>query len=504
MTAEARRERVYGAPQGYSLDGYNRVFTADPGEHTVELAAGSIEGALPRELVGARYLLNGPARLKIGGHLMHPFDGNGFVRSFRVRDDGGVSYRSRFVETDAWRAERSAKAPVFRGIGTKIPGGMLANARASAAKNVANTTLYTWGDTLYAGWEGGAPHALDLETLRTEGKETFHGAIEGQAFLAHTRVDEERGVLAGLSPQMGRTTTLVFREFDAQRREVRKSTYAHDAGLFAHDFVMTKNWYVLGGNALSVNVQRFLAYKLGRATLMNVIEANAAAPGAVLLVPRDPSSGRAAVKAVLDGPFFVVHHANAYENDSGDVVLDTCATSELSFEHIFGYVSHDAPLDPRHTSHKPVTRLQRVVIDPRTGRAKRTVRSSHGFDFPRVHPAREGQRHRYVVGGSFSRAEYTGPFDALACADMDDPEKPVDRWHAGHDVYVGEPVFAPRPGADPSDELDGWVLAVTYEAGAMRSCLCVFDARDIAKGPVARVPAPALFPYGFHGAFVAA
>lgn len=57
---------------------------------------------------------------------------------------------------------------------------------------------------------------------------------------------------------------------------------------------------------------------------------------------------------------------------------------------------------------------------------------------------------------------------------------------------------------DPRDERDGWVLAVTYEGANERSRLCVFDARAIEKGPIARIPAPAMFPYGFHGAFVPA
>jgi all-trans-8'-apo-beta-carotenal 15,15'-oxygenase len=63
---------------------------------------------------------------------------------------------------------------------------------------------------------------------------------------------------------------------------------------------------------------------------------------------------------------------------------------------------------------------------------------------------------------------------------------------------VQEPIFAARPGGTAED--DGWVLQVVNDAGAETSKLHIFEAQDIAKGPVASI----LFegehlPPGLHG-----
>ena len=68
--------------------------------------------------------------------------------------------------------------------------------------------------------------------------------------------------------------------------------------------------------------------------------------------------------------------------------------------------------------------------------------------------------------------------------------------------YGGEPVFVPRPGA--SDEDDGWVLTMVYDARRDRSALEVLDARAIDAGPVATCHFDHAIPFGFHGAWVGA
>ncbi len=64
-----------------------------------------------------------------------------------------------------------------------------------------------------------------------------------------------------------------------------------------------------------------------------------------------------------------------------------------------------------------------------------------------------------------------------------------------------EPVFVAAPGAAAEDE--GWVLALIFEPGAWRTSLAIFDAADVAAGPVAtiRLPAGATLPPGLHGSW---
>ena len=48
-------------------------------------------------------------------------------------------------------------------------------------------------------------------------------------------------------------------------------------------------------------------------------------------------------------------------------------------------------------------------------------------------------------------------------------------------------------------EGDGWLTAVIWRAGENRSDLAIFEAQDIAKGPIGVAQMPRRVPFGFHG-----
>ena len=62
-----------------------------------------------------------------------------------------------------------------------------------------------------------------------------------------------------------------------------------------------------------------------------------------------------------------------------------------------------------------------------------------------------------------------------------------------------EPVFAPRPGT--TDEDDGWLLSVEYQAEQHSSRLVILDAKDPERGPIATAQLTQHVPQGFHGSF---
>jgi carotenoid cleavage dioxygenase len=55
------------------------------------------------------------------------------------------------------------------------------------------------------------------------------------------------------------------------------------------------------------------------------------------------------------------------------------------------------------------------------------------------------------------------------------------------------------PRRDDAAEGDGWVLSVLWRGNEARSDLAVFEATDIAKGPVALAHLSNKVPAGFHG-----
>ncbi|MCB9758463.1 MAG: carotenoid oxygenase family protein [Alphaproteobacteria bacterium] len=488
---------------GPTVEGYNAVVLADPGELDVEIPTSRIEGRVPAALVGSTWLLNGPARTRVGDWTMHPFDGHGFVRRLRFTEGGGATLRARFVRTPAFEAEAARGEPVYLGLGSLVAPPTRAGARinraAPAPRNVANTTIYQWGDRLLAGWEGGWPFALDLDTLETLGPADLGALREGEALLAHTHLDVARGRLVGLSPVLGAQTAITLREWDADGRVVLQRTDAIPGAMMLHDFAVTPRYVALTRNPLRPRIGAFIRALRGRAPLLAALEAADEAPGELLLIPR--RVGAPVLRLPLDRPTFTIHYANAFEDADGRVVIDLCAFPTIGFGHEFGYQGPDLPLDPVLAG-GPAQALVRLVADPVTGAVTRTdFPYPGGVDFPRVHPAREAAEHRRVYAAVRDQPGASFPFDAVAAFDVTDPARPPQVFRPGGapDTFVGEPLFAPDPGATEPDR--GHLLVPVYRPGA--TTLLVIDPARLAQGPVAAIPMPST-PYGFHGGWMPA
>ena len=53
--------------------------------------------------------------------------------------------------------------------------------------------------------------------------------------------------------------------------------------------------------------------------------------------------------------------------------------------------------------------------------------------------------------------------------------------------------------APDAAEGDGWLVAVVYRGAEDRSDFVVYDAQDVAAGPIAAAKVPRRVPFGFHG-----
>lgn len=482
----------------YDLAALNHVLCASPGELDLSLPPGAVRGAIPAALHGGTYFLNGPGRVRIGGRLVHPFDGHGYVRALRFSDapGGGVRLQARFVRTPAFVAEEEAGAVRYRGLGTQVPGGWGANRRAPDFRNVANTCVLPWAGQLLALWEGGPPYALDPRTLETRGLATFGGLLqERTAFLAHTRLCPRSGRLIGLCPELrfGRTR-FTFHEIDEGGAVVASTRAELPAPTFTHDFAVTPGFFVVLENRISVDPLRLLRWKLGGDTILSMLRASDR-PSRALLVPRD---GGAARLIDLQAPTYTFHHANAWEED-GRVVLVSCVFDHIRFGAEFGYKGPDAPLDPGVRTAAQAQRLTRITIDPGRGTGReivtREVLGPYAVDFPRVHPARDGQRTAYLVGATTSAPGLPDPFDSVARVDLESGATALYTPAPGQ-VFIGEPLLVPQ---EDGAEL---VLVMAYDGSqGGRSTLLILESDRLAQGPVAQVELPALLPYGFHGYF---
>jgi all-trans-8'-apo-beta-carotenal 15,15'-oxygenase len=464
---------------------------ASPGELDLHFPAAVIEGVVPELLRGGRVLSNGPGWTRIDGRNAHPFDGHGYVRAFEFLADGSCRVRARFVGTRVYRDEAAAGRLVHRGLATNLPERRRNLGLGGVPRNVANTTITRWGGRLLAGWEGGAPHAIDPESLETRGEETFGGLIAGQATLAHMHHDAGSGRLVLCSHTGFRQPKLTFREIDPSGALVRSREQVFDGPLFIHDFAITPNWYVVGGNPLRFKFAELAKTLLGGSTLLRSIAAETSKPGVFYLIPR---SGDGPMRTIgLPDHAFVVHFGGAFERD-GTVYADACIFNELEFGAEFGYTGPDTPFDPTLTDTRGTQRLYRVTIPPDASAGTWRQLAPHGVDFPRIHPDHEGQETALLFGACRSDPRFSDPFDALIRVDLGDPERPSQVWSAPENVFVGEPLFAP----DPARADAGHVIAALSDGLDRSTTLAIFDASALDAGPIARVRTP-LLPIAFHG-----
>ena len=105
-------------------------------------------------------------------------------------------------------------------------------------------------------------------------------------------------------------------------------------------------------------------------------------------------------------------------------------------------------------------------------------------------------RHGWIVSGNVTDPKTGEPGqDGLTHYDLETGKS--TSWTSGPDDRFGEPIFVPR--SDTAPEGDGWLLSVVYRGEEKTSDLAVFEATDLAKGPIARAHLSSRVPAGFHG-----
>jgi carotenoid cleavage dioxygenase-like enzyme len=238
---------------------------------------------------------------------------------------------------------------------------------------------------------------------------------------------------------------------------------------------------------------------IGIKTLIDAVAVDTSLPGVLILVPRGRSGPVRSV--TLPQSSFVVHFANAFDVDPTTLAVDLCSFDRFTLGHEFGFQGAKRPLDPALPDVGPPQRLYRAIVRDDSDTATWRSLSDCGLDFPRVHPEREGVEAPAIYASTRADRSKSDPFDSIARIDARDPERPTEVWSADEHQFVGEPVFAPHPGATDLD--DGFVIALVSDGLAARTDVCIFEAKNVAKGPIASVALP-LQPYGFHGAWEAA
>ena len=473
----------------YARNDWKRGYESQPNEYDYWID--DVEGEIPAALHGTLFR-NGPGLLEVNGQrIHHPFDGDGMISAIAF-NNGRAHFRNRFVRTEGFIKEQQAGKILYRGVfGTQKPGGWLANAFDVQLKNIANTNIIYWGDKLLALWEAAQPHRLDPKTLGTLGKDYLDGVLaEGNAFAAHPRIDpscEQNGgapVLVNFAIKPGLSTTITIYELDQAGKLLRSQSRSVPGFAFIHDFAITPNYCIFFQNPVSFNPIPFM---LGLRGAGECVKFQPHKPTRILVIPRNAQEP---IQTCVTQSGFVFHHANAFEQDGGICIDSICYESfpEVEANSDFREVDFDA-ISPGH--------LWRFTLNLSEQTVHRRLLEERCCEFPYVHPQHAGRPYRYLFMGAAHQETGNAPLQAILKLDVTTGKEQL--WSAAPQGFVSEPIFVPRP--DATQEDDGWVLTLVYDAGYHRSEVAILDGRDLNRGPVARLHLKHHIPYGLHGSW---
>lgn len=468
-----------------------RLFSRVPAERSYEIEG--VEGEVPGWLAGT-YYVNGPARFGRGEvAYRHWLDGDGMVCSLAFAG-GRATFTNRFVASRKWRDEEAAGRALYRTFGTTFAGDRLV--RDLALASPINVSVYPVAGRLLAFGEQGLPWELDRASLATVGEHTFGGRLNAiSPFSAHPHVDRATGETFnfGVSFAAKRPLLHLYR-FDADGGLVYRRRHELDLPRSVHDFGLAARHAVLYLSPYLLDMEGFVA---GGKTVLDCLAWEPERGSRLLIVRREDGEALASVGI---GCGYCLHLINAFETtgeDGGErLVVDVVELEEPVYPDYLGLPDMFVDVAPG----QPVRR----VIDLASGEIveERTLDYRRACDFPSLHPA--SPQHPYddfwLLGISATGCRGRKFFDELAHL----------RWSAGgaaglwrtpRGVYLGgEPVVA----ADAGDPRRAVVIVQELDAERDRGAFLLFDAFDVAAGPVARLPLVEPVPPLFHACFAPA
>jgi all-trans-8'-apo-beta-carotenal 15,15'-oxygenase len=448
----------------------------------VDLEVTDIEGNLPADLRG-ELLRNGPGKRDLGRYF---WDGDGMVRALSISESGRVRYRSRYIETPKYLAERHANKPVFRSAGTQRPGGMLNNMFRMPATE-ANTHLLAHAGKLWALHEGGHPFALDPGTLATLGTEHFGGALSRRVtFSAHPHPDPETGEVLNFGLEGGLKGARIHAyRLSKEGRLTTIGVIPISRMTFMHDFALSQRWLCFFVPPVSLSMPRMI---LGMGSVLDAFTWQPGIASEVILLSRD---GTRLLRFEVE-PFVLGHVIGAREQ--GDEVI-------IDFVRAPNWDRIGNGLASFRTDGMSLIEDMcqwRMRFDTRTKQVQSERLGPLPADFPRSNERLpiHAQRYSYLAANTQPRTK--GMFTATMKLDTKTGDSQL--YDFGPGFIAQEPIFVPAEHETAEDR--GYLLQFLHDNARKATSCVVLDARKLEDGPICTIRLPVSAGMTFHGTFV--
>ncbi len=447
-----------------------------------------ISGAIPSNLRGSLYR-NGPARLFRGNKRVgHWFDGDGAILGVHFRDSGATGIY-RYVQTQGYQHEQSADAFVYPNYGMTAAGAFWNN-WLKPIKNAANTSVLALPDRLLALWEGGKPHALDLENLSTIGIDDLSGLSDKQSFSAHPKVDPVTGKIFNYGVSGGINGILNLYRCDSSGKLEQQNSHTLSGLPLIHDFCFAGQYLVFLVSPVRVSIP---PVALGLKSYSESLQWKPELGTEILIFDSDSLS---LVSRNQTDPWYQWHFANGYVNQDGNIVTEFTryedfATNQYLKEVPSGYTETSA-----------TGTLWSLTINPQTAKVVSNQQiSSVCNEFPLVDPEKVGQNWRYTYLNVHREGVINGAelFNAIARFDRETGEMTIADM--GDNSYPAEPIFVSSQDNSSTSPLgqQGWLLTVVFDGNTEQSEVRIYHSDQLEKPPICRLGLPSIIPHGFHG-----
>jgi len=473
--------RLEDAPDWiYDLDNPYLHGPYAPTRHEIQVENLPVSGELPADLFGA-YFRNGPNPLHKPMNRHHPFDGDGMVHGVYFRN-GRVEYRNRYVQTTALQQELASGESISPG----VMGPFDYSVSRFGIKDTSNTDLFWYaGDLMTLWYNAGEPYRLNSRTLQTRA----HLQLQERPTLrmsAHSKVDSHTGELLffdyGDEPPY-----MTYGVADSNGKLLHEVSIDLPGPRLPHDIGFTKQYAVVHDLPFfhDVNVLRKHNYR--------VLTFHRDIPTRFGIIPRRGQSSD--VRWFECQPCYILHVTNCWEE--GDwVVMDGCRSLNPMPDVQLG----EGELASMLAYMRLEANAYRWRFNLKTGEVREGDTDTLNTEFNTANPVFLGVKSKFSYHQRIPllhEGGHTLRFTALVKYNNDTGES--TQWDYGNGVFGSEAAFAPKPGADRSGaEDDGYVITLVTDSRDWTSQCLIFDATDIAQGPVASVRLPQRVPFGFH------
>lgn len=464
-------------------------------------------GNIPKSIHGTYYSMGVDKRFPPMLEDDIIFNGDGCVGAYYIAN-GHVDWKRRFVQNDRYKVESKARRSLFGRYRNPYTDDESVRGK-GIIRTTSNTNIVFWRGVMLACKEDGPPYAVDPETLETIGRYDFDGQVVSPTFTAHPKIDPDTGNMLCFGYEAGgdghdASREIVFYEIAADGKKLTEVWFEAPFCGYIHDFAFTKNHIILPVTPLKADLQRI--QKGGNHWAWDPKEDHYFG-----IAPRRQPK-REDITWLRSDNCFQGHVAGGYE-DQGKLIFDL----SMADGNVFFWFPEEGkpPAPPGPGSLKsPMTRY--VFEVDGQGRVKSPEkRISPAFscqtsvEFARIDDRYQGKayNHFWSLGMDESRPydfPRCGPppggmFNLLVHYNWSTGKEEV--WWPGPTTTMQEPCFVPSD-VETSPEGDGHIVIVLNRIDQHINELAIFEAQNVAKGPIALVRLPLRPRVAFHGNFV--